>query len=304
MSVILLLGRTGQLGWELERVLPARGQVIALDRSQLELTNAEAIRKVIRATCPGIIVNAAAYTAVDRAEAEPELAMRVNGVAPGVIAEEARHIDALFIHYSTDYVFDGTKSGPYTEDDTPRPLNAYGASKLAGEHAIAASGCRHLILRTSWVYAGRGSGNFVTTILRLAREKNELRVVSDQVGSPTWARALAETTGALVAQAEQARRAPGIYHLAAKGYASRFDFATRILAMAQEISCERTGWATLSPISTPEYPLPAARPLNVSTSKEKLKRVFGIEMDEWEVQLRTFLAEFLKAKKERSAASI
>lgn len=303
MTCILLLGKTGQLGWELERTLPSRGRVIALDRTQLELTDPGSIRKAIRAASPGIIVNAAAYTAVDKAESEPDLAMQINGVAPGVIAEEAKRVNALLIHYSTDYVFDGTKSAPYTEDDAPRPLNAYGTSKLAGERALAESGCAYVILRTSWVYAGRGGGNFVTTILRLAREKTELPVVNDQIGSPTWARALAEATGELVDKAVQAREATGIYHLAAKGYASRFDFAKRILAIAREISHEETGWARLRPITTAEYPLPAKRPLSVATSKDKIKRVFGIEMPDWEVQLRSFLTEFMKPENRRRATS-
>lgn len=303
MTRILLIGRTGQLGWELARVLPSHGQVAALDRSQMELTEPDSVRKAIRAASPDIIVNAAAYTAVDKAESEPDLAMQVNGVAPGVIAEEAKRAGALLIHYSTDYVFDGTKAAPYTEDDPPNPLNAYGKSKLAGERAIAACGCAYIILRTSWVYAGRGSGNFVTTILRLAREKSELPVVSDQIGSPTWARALAEASGELVAQAAQAREVPGIYHLAARGYASRFDFARRILEIARDTSHDKSGWASPRPITTAEYPLPARRPLSVATSKDKIKEAFGIEMPDWEVQLRSFLAEFLKSGNQRPARS-
>jgi len=178
---ILLTGRTGQVGAELEQTLPALGEVIATDRSALDLASADQIRRAVREAKPDVIVNAAAYTAVDKAESEPELAMRINGEAPGILAEEAKQLDALLLHFSTDYVFDGTKATPYVERDLPNPLNTYGRSKLAGEGAVVASGCRHLILRTGWVYSMRGQ-NFLMTILPLARDRPALRVVSDQVG--------------------------------------------------------------------------------------------------------------------------
>jgi dTDP-4-dehydrorhamnose reductase len=292
VTTILLTGKTGQVGWELQRALAPLGRVIALDRTQMDLANADAIRRTIRDAAPGIIVNAAGYTAVDRAESEPDLAMRVNAVAPGVIAEEAKRIDAVLVHYSTDYVFDGTRSTPYVEEDAPNPLNVYGKSKLEGERAVAASGCAHLTLRASWIYSARGS-NFVLTILRLARERKELAIVDDQIGSPTWARTLAESTAELLRRIRQPREERGIYHLSANGFASRFDFAKRILDVAREISHENAGWASLRPITTAEYPLPAARPLNCATSKDKIKRVFGIEMPGWEEELRSFLNDMI-----------
>jgi dTDP-4-dehydrorhamnose reductase len=226
VSGILLLGPTGQVGWELERALAPLGAVIALARPQLDLRQPDSIRNAIRGNHPEIIVNAAGYTAVDRAESEPELAMQVNGIAPGIMAEEARRIDALLVHYSTDYVFDGARAEPYTEADEPRPLNIYGRTKLAGERAIAAAGSAYLTLRTSWVYGARRP-NFVLAILKLAREKPELSVVEDQIGSPTWARALAAATVDILRRPEHAREAAGIYHLSAQGHTSRFDLKSR-----------------------------------------------------------------------------
>jgi dTDP-4-dehydrorhamnose reductase len=287
---ILLTGKTGQVGWELQRVLAPVGRVIALDRTQMNLIDPDSIRKAIRDASPDIIVNAAGYTAVDKAETEPDLAMQVNATGPGVMAEEARRIGALLVHYSTDYVFDGTGAEPYVEDDAPNPLNVYGKSKLEGEHAIAASGCAHLILRASWIYSNRGT-NFVLTMLKLARERQELAVVDDQIGSPTWARALAESTAKLLGNADDAWENTGVYHLSAIGYVSRFEFAKKIVEAAQEVFENAKGWATVRPITTADYPLPAARPLNCATSKEKIKRVPGIEMADWVVQLRACLAD-------------
>lgn len=293
MTVVLLSGRTGQVGSELYRLLPALGRVIAPARAQMDLASADAIRKTIREASPGIIVNAAGYTAVDQAEAEPELAMRVNGVAPGVMAEEARRSGALLVHYSTDYVFDGTRAAPYVEEDEPNPLNVYGKSKLAGELAVAASGCAHLILRTSWVYSGSGA-NFLLTILKLARENEELRVVDDQIGSPTWARALAKATVELLQKAALARDTTGVYHLSSTEVASRYDFARAIVEIARELSRKNTGWASLRRIRTEEYPLPAVRPRHPATSKAKIKRVFGAELPDWKAQLRACLREVMQ----------
>jgi dTDP-4-dehydrorhamnose reductase len=287
---ILLIGKTGQVGWELQHSLPPLGPVIALDRTQMDLTRPDSIRRTIRDAAPDIIVNAAGYTAVDKAESEPDLAMQVNAVAPGVMAEEAKRMNALLVHYSTDYVFDGKRSTPYTETDEPNPLNTYGKSKLDGERAIAASGCAHLILRASWIYSSRGT-NFVLTMLRLAREREELAVVDDQIGSPTWARALAQTTSELLGKVRRTKEETGIYHLSAAGYTSRYDFAKRIIEIARQLSGEKEGWATVRPITNAEYPLPAKRPLNAATSKEKLKRVFGIEMPVWTEQLDSYLHE-------------
>lgn len=290
MTTILLTGKNGQVGWELQRTLAPLGRVIALDRTQMDLTNADSIRKAIRDAAPGIIVNAAGYTAVDKAESEPDLAMQVNAVAPGVMAGEAKRIDALLVHYSTDYVFDGTRSTPYVEEDAPNPLNTYGKSKLEGERAIAAAGCEHLILRASWIYSARGA-NFVLTMLRLARERKELAVVDDQIGSPTWARALAESTAQLLRNLRLPQEESGIYHLSAEGYPTRFNFAKRILEIAREISPHTMGAPTLRRITSAEYPLLAARPLNAATSKDKIKRVFGVEMADWETQLGSFLRD-------------
>lgn len=292
MTTILLTGKTGQVGWELQRALATLGRVIALDRTQMDLTNADSIRKAIRDAAPGVIVNAAGYTAVDKAESEPDLAMQINAAAPGVMAEEAKRIDALLVHYSTDYVFDGTRSTPYVEEDAPNPLNVYGTSKLEGERAVAASGCAHLTLRASWIYSARGS-NFVLTILRLARERKELAIVDDQIGSPTWARALAESTAELLRNIRLPKEQSGIYHLSAQGYTTRFNFAKRILEIARGIFPNTAGAPTLRPITSAEYPLPAARPHNAATSKDKIKRVFGIEMPGWEDELRSFLNDMV-----------
>ena len=269
---ILLTGRDGQVGSALGRALAPLGEVIALARAELDLGDADAIRRVVRAANPDTIVNAAAYTAVDKAESEREAAFAVNAVAPGVLAEEAKRNGALLAHYSTDYVFDGTKPSPYVEEDTPDPINVYGASKLAGEQAVAASGCRYLILRTSWVYGPRGR-NFPLTMLRLARERPELRVVDDQVGAPTSSLAIARATA-------QALRpgAHGLYHLSAAGKTTWCGFARAILA--------RAGIATpVVAIRTEDYPTPARRPLNSRLDGSRLRADFGIELPTWEEQL-------------------
>ena len=303
MKRILLIGKTGQVGWELQHSLPSLGPVIALDRTQMDLTNPDSIRQAIRDAAPDIIVNAAGYTAVDKAEAEPGLAMQVNAVAPGVIAEEARRLNALLVHYSTDYVFDGKGAGPYTEEDPVNPLNTYGKSKLEGERAIAASGCAHLILRISWIYSDRRT-NFVLTMLRLARERKELAVVDDQIGSPTWARVLAWTSAELLRKVRRTKEETGVYHLSASGYTSRYDFARKIIETARQLSGEREYWAAVRPIKNAEYPLPAKRPLNVATSKEKIKRTFGIEMPVWTEQLNSYLRELAAEQPDNRLAAI
>jgi dTDP-4-dehydrorhamnose reductase len=285
---VLLIGKTGQVGWELQKTLDSLGTVIALNRSQMDLCILDSIRRGIREAKPEIIVNAAGYTMVDKAEVEPDLAMLVNATAPGVMAEEAKRMGALLIHYSTDYVFDGKHGTPYIETDEPNPLNVYGRSKLEGEHAITASGCAHLILRASWIYSDRGT-NFVLTMLRLARERQELAVVDDQIGSPTWARALAQTTAELLGKAGHTTKETGIYHLSATGCTSRYNFARKIIETARTLSGENTGWADVRQTTTANYPLPATRPLNAATSKKKLKEIFGISMSNWEAQLRECL---------------
>jgi dTDP-4-dehydrorhamnose reductase len=242
------------------------------------LRDAARIGEAVRAANPDVIVNAAAYTAVDKAESEGDLAFAVNAVAPGILAEEARRSGTLLVHYSTDYVFDGSKPTPYVEDDAPNPLNVYGASKLAGERAIAASGCRHLILRTSWVYGPRGS-NFLLTILRVARERPELRVVDDQIGAPTSSRAIAHATAQVLRPG-----AHGTYHLSAAGQVSWCGFARAILA--------RAGVATpVVPIRSEDYPTAAKRPRNSLLENSRLRADFGVALAPWEAGLEEVMAE-------------
>ena len=275
MSRILITGKTGQVGYELERSLQGLGEVIALDRSQMDLADLNQVRNVIRRVKPTLIVNPAAYTAVDKAESEPELAMRINGEAPGIMAEEARKVGAAMIHYSTDYVFDGSKNGPYVETDPTCPVNVYGSSKLAGEQAIQATGIPHLILRTSWVYSTHGK-NFLLTMLRLAQERDELSIVSDQFGAPTWSRTIADTTAHIVAQSVAAanrqvwwEKHSGLYHLTAQGQTSWFGFTEAIMAHASVAKRPR-----LKPIPAQAYPVPARRPANSVLSSERLKKTF------------------------------
>jgi dTDP-4-dehydrorhamnose reductase len=269
---ILLTGRNGQVGWELERSLAPLGQVIATDLATLDLADADATRLAVRAAKPDVIVNAAAYTAVDKAESERDLAHAINATAVGVLAEETKRLGALLVHYSTDYVFDGTKPSPYVEDDAPNPVNVYGASKLAGERAVQASGCGYLILRTSWVYGPRGS-NFLLTMLRLARERPELQVVDDQFGAPTSSLAIARATAQLLR-----RGAGGLYHLTAAGAVTWCGFARAILA--------RAGIATpVRAIRTEDYPTPAKRPRNSRLDCSRLCADFGLSLAPWEEQL-------------------
>jgi dTDP-4-dehydrorhamnose reductase len=246
---ILLTGRDGQVGWELERALAPLGELVATSRAQLDLADPDAIRRVVREAKPQVIVNAAAYTAVDNAESEPALAMRINGEAPGVLAEEAKRLGALLVHYSTDYVFDGMKKAPYTEEDEPNPINAYGESKLAGEAAIRRSGCRHLVLRTSWVYSGRGR-NFYLTMLRLADEGKPIRVVDDQFGAPTSALDLARHSARLLGLGSVPE---GLLHLSASGETTWFGFASEIMR-----ACKRP--VAVASIPSSAYATPARRP--------------------------------------------
>lgn len=275
MSRILITGKTGQVGYELERSLQGLGDIIAVDRSQMDLSNLQQVRDVIRSVKPTLIVNPAAYTAVDQAEREPELAQRINGEAPGVMAEEAKKLGATLIHYSTDYVFDGTKDGAYVETDPTCPVNVYGSSKLAGEQAILASGARYLILRTSWVYSTHGK-NFLLTMRRLAQERDALNIVSDQFGAPTWSRTIADTTAHIVAQSLAAAdqqawwdRHTGLYHLTAQGKTTWFGFAEAIMAHASV-----TKKPQLTPIPASAYPVPAQRPANSALSSQKLIDTF------------------------------
>ena len=279
---ILLTGRAGQVGWELERALPALGELIGMDRSTLDLSDVDAIRRVAREAKPALIVNAAAYTAVDRAEFEPDLAMQVNGVAPGVLAEEAKRLGALLVHYSTDYVFDGEKRSPYVESDCTNPVNVYGRTKLEGERRIAASGCRYLILRTSWVYGSRGR-NFLLAILNAAREKRKLRVVNDQVGAPTSSLAMAQATVRIL----EAGDADGLYHMSAAGRTTWFDFAKAIVDRA----------AIRIPvvaITSDEYPAKARRPRNSLLDNAKLRDGLGIRLADWSSELDQVMTRLRK----------
>jgi len=283
-SRILLTGSNGQVGRALRQTLAPLGTVVALSRDALDLADPDAIRKTVRDSQPTLIINAAAYTAVDRAEAEPELAMAVNGIAPGVLAEEAKRLGAVLVHYSTDYVFDGSKSTAYSEADTPNPLNVYGKTKLAGEQAVQAVSSAHYILRTSWVYAAEGA-NFLNTILRLAREHRELRIVDDQTGAPTWASPIATMTVQMLAFGIKGLADPpyGLYHLTASEAVTWFGFAQAILAEAEKtlsISAPK-----LVPITTAEYPLPAPRPANSRLDNTRLAKTFSIRPEPWQKML-------------------
>lgn len=270
---ILLTGSAGQLGVELARVLPEHGDLVAVDRAALDLADADAIAATVRRVMPQIIVNAAGYTAVDRAENEPALADAINARAPAILAEEAKRLGALLIHYSTDYVFDGSSTEPYREDDRPNPVNIYGASKLAGERAITGVGGAHLILRTSWVYGWHGQ-NFLLTMKRLAATREELRIVADQFGVPNWSRVLAEATARLVGRGPAALAdSSGIYHLSGRGRASWFDFARAIFDDADH--------PRVVPITTEEYPTPARRPASAVLATAKLEEVFGMALPDW-----------------------
>lgn len=288
---VLITGANGQVGWALQRALAPLGDVVALDLHDLDLTQFDALRDGVRAIAPGVIVNAAAYTAVDRAESEPELARTVNAIAPGVLAEEAHRLDGVLVHYSTDYVFDGTKSEPYVETDSPNPLNAYGRTKLEGERAIGASGCRHFTLRTSWVYGARGS-NFLLTMLRLAKERRpSLRIVDDQIGAPTWCQEIATATAALLARRDLAAPgAEGLYHLTARGATTWFGFARAIFA-SPELAQLGLMPPALEAIPSSAYPTPARRPANSRLDCARLARSAGIELAPWDEALRRCMAE-------------
>lgn len=284
---ILITGRNGQLAQALQQRLAGLGQVHVLGREQLDLAEPERIRQVVRELSPDLLVNAAAYTAVDQAENEPALAFAINATAPGVLAEEAARLGVPLLHYSTDYVFDGSKATPYTEDDAPNPLSVYGRSKLAGEQAIHAVGGAHLTLRTSWVYSLHGR-NFLLTMQRLLQEKPQLRVVADQIGAPTWAGSLAASTLALIQrwQAGQAG-AWGTYHMTAQGQTSWFGFAQ---AIGEHLKAQGRPCAQLLPIPSSEYSTPAQRPLNSRLDCSRLRQQWQVKQPDW----RQALIECLK----------
>ena len=304
---ILITGATGQVGWQLQRTLSPLGEVIARTRTQLDLSDPLATAKFVRELAPDIVVNAGAYTSVDRAESEPELANTVNAVSPARIAAEVVRYGGLLIHYSTDYVFDGQKPGPYSEDDPTGPLSVYGQTKLAGERAIASSGCAHIILRTSWIYDIRGK-NFLRTVLRLGREREELRMVADQHGTPTWARAIAEATAQITVRCIQEGSAKqggcsGIFHLTAAGETTWAGFAEQILEEYMSLAewpADTGEWGSplmatrVVPITTAEFPTPARRPRNSVLSNAKLQKTFGLSLPDWRLQLRLALQDAVR----------
>ncbi|MGA9032924.1 MAG: dTDP-4-dehydrorhamnose reductase [Sulfuricaulis sp.] len=299
MTRILLTGKNGQIGWELQRTLATLGEVIALDRHGLDLADPDSIRRVVREHKPNLIVNAAAYTAVDKVEEESDLAMAINGMAPGILAEEAKRLSASIIHYSTDYVFDGSKNTPYTEEDAPNPLNVYGRTKLAGEQAIHAVGATYLIFRTSWVYGTHGK-NFLLTIQRLAKERDELRIVNDQIGAPTWSRMIAEATAQAVAQLSLpqgegwSETTTGIYHMTAANSTSWHGFASLIVETLKRQGKGNSIRATaVVPIATEAYPLPAKRPKNSRLRTAKFTQQFGLIMPRWDAAVRLCMEELL-----------
>jgi dTDP-4-dehydrorhamnose reductase len=290
---ILLTGVNGQVGFELARSLQGLGKVVALDRGALDLADLDQVRRVVREIKPQLIVNPAAYTAVDKAETDVDAAMRLNAEAPGVLAEEAKRLGAALVHYSTDYVFDGTKEGAYVESDVVNPQNVYGKSKLAGEEAIAAAGCAHLIFRTSWVYGTRGK-NFLLAMLRLGSERDELSVVADQFGAPTWANTIAMLSGNVLSQAvghgkggwaDWWQQNSGVYHLTASGATSWHEFAEAIFALSD---FEKK--PAVKPIPAVSYPTPATRPANSCLSNDKLANTFGVRAPDWRDALRLCLA--------------
>jgi dTDP-4-dehydrorhamnose reductase len=290
--VILLIGRTGQLGWELQPLLAAMGTLVAPSRAELDLAAPGTIRAAVLAARPDIVVNAAGLTAVDEAERDPQYAMAVNGLAPGIIAESAREIGAFLVHYSTSFVFDGAAATPYLESGATRPINAYGASKLAGERAVEASGGRYAILRCGWTYSTRRR-NFPLAILKLARSCAAVDVVDDQIGAPTWARDYAQATVALLRQrgfTDQRAR----YHCSAAGQCSRYEWAQQIVALARAASMRAT-WGEIRRTKTALYPTPAQRPLYTVLSNERLASRYGVELGPWDARLRAFMAELPRA---------
>jgi dTDP-4-dehydrorhamnose reductase len=284
---LLLLGNTGQLGWELNRTLQPLGVVVALDYPEINMADTASIRMTVQEHHPEVIVNATAYTAVDKAESEPDLAEAINGIGPGVLAEEALKLNAVLLHFSTDYVFDGKKGASYVETDIPDPLNVYGLSKLHGEQAIQQVDCTYLILRTSWVYS-LWQGGFVNKVLEWAHRQETLRMVTDQVSSPTWCRMLAEMTAQILARGnDYIRERTGLYHLAGSGFASRFEWAKLILELDPDKSGQRV--KQIIPALTSDFPTPAIRPLFSALDCTRFLATFGLKLPDWETALQLAL---------------
>ncbi|MCC7006019.1 MAG: dTDP-4-dehydrorhamnose reductase [Ottowia sp.] len=296
---ILLFGKNGQIGWELQRSLAPLGEVIALQKNSPshcgDLSNLEGIAQTVADIAPDVIVNAAAYTAVDQAESESQHAHTINALAPGILAQAAKRCQAWLVHYSTDYVFDGHGDQPLSEIDPTQPLNIYGSTKLAGEKAIEDTGCQHLIFRTSWVYSTQGN-NFAKTMLRLAQERDHLRVINDQIGSPTGADLLADITAiALRAAKNQKENVSGLYHATASGETSWYHYAQFVLHFARQAGIAiKVTPETLTPISTQAFPLPAKRPNNTRLNCQKLRDTFGLHLPHWEMGVARMLSEMTK----------
>jgi dTDP-4-dehydrorhamnose reductase len=295
---ILLFGKNGQVGWELQRSLAPLGELVALGADSQDLcgdfTDLDGIAQTVRAIVPDVIVNAAAYTAVDKAESEPELSHTINALAPGLLAQEAQRSGAWLIHYSTDYVFDGSGDKPWLETDPVAPLSVYGKSKLEGEEAIRASGCRHLIFRTSWVYAARG-GNFAKTMLRLAAERDQLTVINDQIGAPTGADLLADITAHAIRVALQRPEISGVYHLAANGQTTWHDYARYVIEFARQAGINiKVAPEAIQPVPTSAFPLPAPRPKNSRLDTCKLQNTFGLNLPHWQSGITRMLTEILE----------
>jgi dTDP-4-dehydrorhamnose reductase len=291
MQRILLIGKNGQLGWELQRTLATLGEVISYDFPEIDLGKPESLRDLIRNISPGIIINAAAYTNVDKAESEPEIAREINAIAPGVMAEEAKRLNAAFIHYSTDYVFDGQKGSPYVETDIPNPLNVYGKTKLEGEQIVQDIGGAYLIFRTSWVYSMR-QGGFVTKVLQWARQQETLRIVDDQFGSPTWARMLAEASSQVIAQGcgepvEYIKNKKGLYHLAGGGSCSRFEWGKEMIEF--DPKKEEQLAQIIVPAKSIEFTTPVTRPENTGLECAKFSDSFSIRLPDWKESLRIMM---------------
>ncbi|MBS0610962.1 MAG: dTDP-4-dehydrorhamnose reductase [Proteobacteria bacterium] len=290
---ILLLGKNGQVGWELQRSLAVLGRVTALGHDEADFTQPQAVAATVRAHKPDVIVNAAAHTAVDKAEGEPGHARLLNATTPGLLAEAAAQLGAWLVHYSTDYVFDGSGDRPWTEIDAPAPLSVYGATKLEGEQLIAQSGCRHLILRTSWVYAARG-GNFAKTMLRLAQERERLTVIDDQWGAPTGAELLADVTAHALRHLQARPQDGGVYHCAAGGETTWHAYAKWVIEHARKASEAIKIKATeIAPVPTSAFPTPAWRPLNSRLDTHRLQATFGLTLPHWQQGVSRMLTEIL-----------
>jgi dTDP-4-dehydrorhamnose reductase len=295
---ILLLGKNGQVGWELQRSLAPLGELVALDSSSREMcgdfSDPAELARTVRRVAPDVIVNAAAYTAVDKAESEPELVRTINAQAPGVLAEEALRANSWLVHYSTDYVFDGGGDKPWLESDGTSPLNVYGATKLEGEQLIQQSGCRHLILRTSWVYGARG-GNFIRTMLRLAQERDSLNIIDDQIGAPTGADLLADVTAHAVRTALQRPEVSGLYHLVAGGEISWHGYARFVIDFAARSGIDiMVPRDAIKPVPSSAFPTPAKRPHNSRMDTNKLQQTFGLYLPDWQIGVERMLNEALE----------